>query len=144
MSYFEQLSCSQNQTLRCLELQRSCPLCSSCYPPFVLALGFCLTAHRPLVWVTSTQNWPHPLLGTGGFRKATARGFEPLRAEPNGFRVHLFSRSDTLSLRMANRRRAMCCCQIRARGRPSPWRLDVCACLIGARPWAARIMGAGQ
>ena len=29
--------------------------------------------------------------------KATARGFEPLRAEPNGFRVHLLSRSDTLS-----------------------------------------------
>ena len=30
--------------------------------------------------------------------KATARGFEPLRAEPNGFRVHLLNRSDTLSL----------------------------------------------
>lgn len=30
-------------------------------------------------------------------RKSTARGFEPLRAEPNGFRVHLLSRSDTLS-----------------------------------------------
>ncbi len=29
--------------------------------------------------------------------KTTARGFEPLRAEPNGFRVHLLSRSDTLS-----------------------------------------------
>ena len=29
--------------------------------------------------------------------EATARGFEPLRAEPNGFRVHLLSRSDTLS-----------------------------------------------
>ena len=30
-------------------------------------------------------------------REATARGFEPLRAEPNGFRVHLLNRSDTLS-----------------------------------------------
>ena len=29
---------------------------------------------------------------------ATARGFEPLRAEPNGFRVHLLNRSDTVSL----------------------------------------------
>ena len=29
--------------------------------------------------------------------KTTARGFEPLRAEPNGFRVHLLNRSDTLS-----------------------------------------------
>ena len=28
---------------------------------------------------------------------STARGFEPLRAEPNGFRVHLLNRSDTLS-----------------------------------------------
>ena len=26
-----------------------------------------------------------------------ARGFEPLKAEPNGFRVHLLSRSDALS-----------------------------------------------
>ena len=32
----------------------------------------------------------------GELCKATARGFEPLRAEPNGFRVHLLSRSDTL------------------------------------------------
>ena len=30
--------------------------------------------------------------------KTTARGFKPLRAEPNGFRVHLLNRSDTLSL----------------------------------------------
>ena len=30
-------------------------------------------------------------------QEATPRGFEPLRAEPNGFRVHLLSRSDTVS-----------------------------------------------
>ena len=30
--------------------------------------------------------------------KTTPRGFEPLRAEPNGFRVHLLNRSDTVSL----------------------------------------------
>ena len=30
-------------------------------------------------------------------RRSTPRGFEPLRAEPNGFRVHLLSRSDTVS-----------------------------------------------
>ena len=29
--------------------------------------------------------------------QTTPRGFEPLRAEPNGFRVHLLSRSDTVS-----------------------------------------------
>ena len=34
---------------------------------------------------------------------STARGFEPLRAEPNGFRVHLLGRSDTLSLDPKNR-----------------------------------------
>eukprot|EP00971_Amphidinium_carterae_P230622 4577052-Amphidinium_carterae.1 len=29
--------------------------------------------------------------------QSTARGFEPLRAEPNGFLVHLVGHSDTLS-----------------------------------------------
>ena len=29
--------------------------------------------------------------------ESTPRGFEPLRAEPNGFRVHLLNRSDTVS-----------------------------------------------
>ena len=36
-----------------------------------------------------------------GTRKATARGFEPLRAEPNGFLVHHLNHSVTLS-----------CCQV--------------------------------
>ena len=31
-------------------------------------------------------------------KKATPKGFQPLRAEPIGFRVHLFDRSDTVSL----------------------------------------------
>ena len=30
--------------------------------------------------------------------KTTPRGFEPLRAEPNGFLVHLLDRSDTVSV----------------------------------------------
>ena len=43
--------------------------------------------------------------------KATPRGFEPLRAEPNGFRVHLLNRSDTVSVatvlsRMVENRRS--------------------------------------
>jgi hypothetical protein len=29
--------------------------------------------------------------------KTTPRGFEPLRAEPNGFLVHLLNHSDTVS-----------------------------------------------
>ena len=37
------------------------------------------------------------LLGIECKEETTARGFEPLRAEPNGFRVHLLNRSDTLS-----------------------------------------------
>ena len=43
----------------------------------------------------------HPVARRGD--KATARGFEPLREEPNGFRVHLLSHSDTLSLRGRSR-----------------------------------------
>ena len=34
------------------------------------------------------------------YAKTTPRGFEPLRAEPNGFRVHLLNHSDTLSVPM--------------------------------------------
>ena len=36
--------------------------------------------------------------------KATTKGFEPSRAEPNGFRVHLLNHSDTLSCMQAGRR----------------------------------------
>ena len=35
---------------------------------------------------------------------ATARGFEPLRAEPNGFLVHHLNHSVTLSLEMKSNR----------------------------------------
>ena len=37
----------------------------------------------------------------------TPRGFEPLRAEPNGFRVHLLNRSDTVSCREGKKHKAM-------------------------------------
>ena len=37
-------------------------------------------------------------LNPGFGRKTTPRGFEPLRAKLNGFRVHLLNRSDTVSL----------------------------------------------
>ena len=39
-------------------------------------------------------------------RNATPRGFEPLRAEPNGFRAHLLIRLDTESLL------CQCCVQL--------------------------------
>ena len=35
---------------------------------------------------------------TKGFDCTTPRGFQPLRAEPNGFRVHLLNHSDTVAL----------------------------------------------
>ena len=54
---------------------------------------------RSVLRLLAAVRLPLPLLAVppGGLCKATARGFEPLRAEPNGFRVHLLSRSDTLS-----------------------------------------------
>ena len=46
----------------------------------------------------SARRWHHCILTPKGVLvKSTARGFEPLRAEPNGFRVHLLNRSATLS-----------------------------------------------
>ena len=46
----------------------------------------------------SARRWHHCILTPKGVLvKSTARGFEPLRAEPNGFRVHLLNRLDTLS-----------------------------------------------
>ena len=52
-----------------------------------------------VLWLSAAVRLPLPLLAAppGELWKATARGFEPLRAEPNGFPVHLLSRSDTLS-----------------------------------------------
>ena len=54
---------------------------------------------RSVLPLSAAARLPLPLLAVppGGLWKATARGFEPLWAEPNGFRVHLLSRSDTLS-----------------------------------------------
>ncbi len=64
-------------------------------------------ATRPNSHVLVTLPYPHrhryhvrQLPSRGGQTRSTPRGFEPLRAEPNGFRVHLLSRSDTVS-RMA-------------------------------------------
>ena len=44
--------------------------------------------------------WPKKnVVGLQAIRnEATARGFEPLRAEPNGFLVHHFNHSVTLSM----------------------------------------------
>ena len=50
---------------------------------------------------------------------ATPRGFKPLRAEPNGFRVHLLSRSDTVSMPLRGIKRSpMCRTRSNERNRP--------------------------
>ena len=46
---------------------------------------------NPNCWVTVSG------VLAGGALQATPRGFEPRRAEPNGFRVHLLNRSNALS-----------------------------------------------
>ena len=69
---------------------------------------------------------PRVRLPAGAFAKATPRGFEPLRAEPNGFRVHLLSHSDTVS------------CQWAARDHEDLLDLDAVDAMAGARQWALR------
>ena len=58
---------------------------------------------RSVLPLSAAARLPLPLLAAppGELWKATARGFQPLRAEPNGFRVHLLNRSDTVSLLIA-------------------------------------------
>ena len=50
--------------------------------------------------------------------KTTARGFEPLRAEPNGFQVHPLSRSGTVSSACWDDVHILCLCSC-SHGRPT-------------------------
>ena len=54
-----------------------------------------------LVWGTLVKQHfcatPVQLAGVTTYWNTTPRGFEPLRAEPNGFRVHPLNRSGTVS-----------------------------------------------
>ena len=54
------------------------------------ALDFRNPAFAMLLPVCFVLAWPPPQRPA----KATPRGFEPLRAEPKGFRVHLLNRLD--------------------------------------------------
>ena len=67
--------------------------------PWVSLLRKMFLSMRSVLQLLAAVRLPLPLLAVppGGLWKATARGFEALQAEPNGFRVHLLSRSDTLS-----------------------------------------------
>ena len=62
-------------------------------PPKLRAPGNCLPLSIASQRIVRQTHCSHP----EGLR-STPRGFEPLRAEPNGFRVHLLNRSDTMSL----------------------------------------------
>ena len=59
-----------------------------------LSLDFC---NLPFLGARKCQRWHRSC------DLSTARGFEALRAEPNGFRVHLLDRSDTVSLQHMER-----------------------------------------
>ena len=56
-----------------------------------------------------------------GKLKTTPRGFEPLRAEPNGFLVHLLNHSDTVSRAVTQ------ICQRPARKTYFAWHIKRCA-----------------
>ena len=69
----------------------------------VTSMATMYSATRPLMlqqpaWRDARSQHLWGIIFGGDRAKATPRGFEPLRAEPNGFRVHLLNRSDTVSL----------------------------------------------
>ena len=80
------------QESKCKKSRAGCPAMAVLIAQDVLSMA-------SVLWLSAAVRLPLPLLAAppGELWKATARGFEPLRAEPNGFRVHLLSRSDTLS-----------------------------------------------
>ena len=84
------------QESKCKKSRAGCPAMAVLIAQDVLSMA-------SVLWLSAAVRLPLPLLAAppGELWKATARGFEPLRAEPNGFQVHLFNRSDTVSTRNA-------------------------------------------
>ena len=64
----------------------------------------------------------------GGATQATPRGFEPLRAEPNGFRVHLLHCSGAMSWQQSHGMHAKRCKTHIARNSAT---VILCGCQIG-------------
>ena len=62
---------------------------------------------HPQTHVVTPSLHPHVTSCLAKVHHTTPRGFEPLRAEPNGFRVHLLNRSDTVSCREGKKHNAM-------------------------------------
>ena len=62
-------------------------------------IGQPLPSCRPRSYMLHTEVGKDGLPGWGSaLREATPKGFEPLRAEPNGSRVHFLNHSDTVSI----------------------------------------------
>ena len=60
--------------------------------------------YSPQVYISGAP----PELECRGPIRTTPRGFEPLRAEPSGFLVHLLNHSDTVSVCVCFERAALC------------------------------------
>ena len=101
----------QRPTIACLRRNKETRADDSCNKPTCNPHPYVAQPQSPCRCQTARQ-LPHfangfrptiamHLCGVGWraiINAATARGFEPLRAEPNGFRVHLLNHSDTLSI----------------------------------------------
>jgi hypothetical protein len=75
---------------------------------FVIMLSEESNIHaHPQTHVATPTLHPHGTSCLAKVHHTTPRGFEPLRAEPNGFRVHLLNRSDTVSCREGKKHKAM-------------------------------------
>ena len=74
-------------------VRRCLPVCCHIALLLLLCAAFCQASvsAQADAWKIAAE------AGLTEMRNTTARGFEPLRAEPNGFRVHLLGHSDTLS-----------------------------------------------
>ena len=84
----------------------------------------------------------HNIMGSehGHSPEPTARGFEPLRAEPNGFLVHLLNHSDTLSLEAHNQQTwPQCSCW----GTTSPHRWHARECWPMLPAWPPSLFSIG-
>ena len=81
---------------------------SEMFNNFVIMLSEENNIHaHPQTHVATNSLQPHVTSRLAKVHHTTPRGFEPLRAEPNGHRVLLLNRSDTVSCREGKIQKAM-------------------------------------
>ena len=115
-------------------------------------LCFCGTSFLASPLPVGRRGRKYPMPGHWGEAtetNATPRGFEPLRAEPNGFRAHLLSRSDTVSCRQRSsptpQDNAPCFqCVAIDRARQAGLNSTACLCLMAGRRMARARAAAEQ